>query len=104
MFSAVNSGLAQTWPQLFVYRLLLRLGMGCKASTVPVYAAENTSASIRGGLVMSWQRWASIQAKSLDLFFISWFYCLETSIGFGFHSRDSSASEYIFVQSLRAGS
>jgi hypothetical protein len=34
--------------------------MGPKATTVPVYAAENTPASIRGGLVMSWQMWASI--------------------------------------------
>jgi len=31
--------------------------MGVKATTVPVYAAENTPASIRGGLVMSWQLW-----------------------------------------------
>ncbi|KAJ6603120.1 hypothetical protein B0H10DRAFT_2167249 [Mycena sp. CBHHK59/15] len=48
--SVIGSGLAQTWPQLFVCRLLLGLGMGPKASTVPVYAAENTPASIRGGL------------------------------------------------------
>ena len=33
--------------------------MGAKASTVPVYAAENTPASIRGGLVMSWQLWTA---------------------------------------------
>ncbi|KAJ7928599.1 hypothetical protein B0H13DRAFT_1968080 [Mycena leptocephala] len=38
----IGSGCAQTWPQLFVCRLLLGLGMGPKASTVPVYAAENT--------------------------------------------------------------
>lgn len=31
--------------------------MGAKAATVPVYAAENTPANIRGGLVMSWQMW-----------------------------------------------
>lgn len=43
-----------------VCRLLLGLGMGPKATTVPVYAAENTPATIRGGLVMSWQMWASI--------------------------------------------
>lgn len=29
--------------------------MGSKASTVPIYAAENVPASIRGGLVMCWQ-------------------------------------------------
>jgi sugar porter (SP) family MFS transporter len=33
--------------------------MGAKATTVPVYAAENTPASIRGGLVMSWQLWTA---------------------------------------------
>ncbi|KAJ7128898.1 hypothetical protein C8R43DRAFT_1090095 [Mycena crocata] len=57
--SVIGSGLAQTWPQLFVCRLLLGLGMGPKASTVPVYAAENTPASIRGGLVMCWQMWTA---------------------------------------------
>ena len=40
-----------------VCRLLLGLGMGPKATTSPVYAAENTPANIRGGLVMSWQVW-----------------------------------------------
>ena len=33
--------------------------MGSKASTVPIYAAENTPAAIRGGLVMSWQMWTA---------------------------------------------
>ena len=46
-----------------VCRLLLGLGMGPKATTSPVFAAENTPASIRGGLVMSWQLWVS------DLFY-----------------------------------
>jgi hypothetical protein len=80
LYIVIGSGCAQTWPQLFVSnprdaspfqadvnkicRLLLGLGMGPKASTVPVYAAENTPASIRGGLVMSWQMWASIQVCS----------------------------------------
>ncbi|KAJ6515819.1 hypothetical protein C8R45DRAFT_957710 [Mycena sanguinolenta] len=36
--------------------------MGCKASTAPVYAAENTQASIRGGLVMSWQMWTAFHS------------------------------------------
>lgn len=42
-----------------VCRLLLGLGMGPKATTSPVFAAENTPANIRGGLVMSWQMWVS---------------------------------------------
>jgi sugar porter (SP) family MFS transporter len=33
--------------------------MGAKATTVPVFAAENTPAAIRGGLVMSWQLWTA---------------------------------------------
>jgi sugar porter (SP) family MFS transporter len=33
--------------------------MGSKASTVPIYAAENVPALIRGGLVMSWQMWTA---------------------------------------------
>ncbi|KAJ7209573.1 hypothetical protein GGX14DRAFT_630806 [Mycena pura] len=57
--SVIGSGFAQTWPQLFICRVLLGLGMGPKASTVPVFAAENTPASIRGGLVMSWQMWTA---------------------------------------------
>lgn len=32
------------------------IGMGAKASTVPIYAAENAPASIRGALVMSWRK------------------------------------------------
>ena len=58
-FSVIGQGLAQTWPQLFVCRLLLGLGMGPKATTSPVFAAENVPANIRGGLVMSWQLWTA---------------------------------------------
>ncbi|OJD40562.1 sugar transporter [Diplodia corticola] len=57
--SVIGSGCSQTWPQLFVTRLLLGIGMGSKASTVPIYAAENVPAAIRGGLVMSWQMWTA---------------------------------------------
>jgi len=59
LLSVIGSGCAQTWPQLFICRLLLGIGMGAKASTVPVYSAENTPANIRGGLVMSWQMWTA---------------------------------------------
>ncbi|KAF8970958.1 sugar transporter [Flammula alnicola] len=57
--SVIGQGLAQTWEQLFVCRLLLGLGMGPKAATSPVFAAENVPANIRGGLVMSWQMWTA---------------------------------------------
>lgn len=48
-------GLSQTWGQLAVCRVLLGFGMGLKEVTVPVFSAENVPASVRGGLVMSWQ-------------------------------------------------
>lgn len=35
------------------------IGMGIKASTVPVYAAENSPAPVRGALVMTWQLWTA---------------------------------------------
>lgn len=52
-------GVSQTWGQLAVCRVLLGIGMGLKEVTVPVFSAENTPASIRGGLVMSWQIWTA---------------------------------------------
>lgn len=55
----IGSAVSQNWYQLFVTRLLLGIGMGSKASTVPIYAAENCPAAIRGGLVMSWQMWTA---------------------------------------------
>jgi MFS family permease len=54
-----GSAVSQTWPQLFVTRLLLGIGMGCKGSTIPIFCAENVPAAIRGGLVMSWQMWTA---------------------------------------------
>lgn len=55
IFPVLGSGFAQNWVQLLVTRILMGLGMGLKAATVPVFAAESAPASIRGGLVMSWQ-------------------------------------------------
>lgn len=54
-----GSALAQTWEEQLACRLLLGLGMGAKGSTVPIYAAENSPAAIRGALVMSWQLWTA---------------------------------------------
>lgn len=59
LFSVIGSAVSQNWEQLFVTRLLLGIGMGSKASTVPIYAAENCPAAVRGGLVMSWQMWTA---------------------------------------------
>ena len=59
LLSVIGSGCTQHWYELFICRLLLGIGMGSKASTVPIYAAENVPALIRGGLVMSWQMWTA---------------------------------------------
>ncbi|KAL8692978.1 MAG: hypothetical protein Q9218_002095 [Villophora microphyllina] len=59
LFSVIGSAFTQNWWQLFITRILLGIGMGAKASTVPIYAAENCPAVIRGGLVMSWQMWTA---------------------------------------------
>ncbi|CZR64566.1 related to myo-inositol transport protein ITR1 [Phialocephala subalpina] len=55
----LGSAFTQSWVELFVCRLLLGFGMGAKGSTVPIYAAENSPAAIRGALVMSWQLWTA---------------------------------------------
>ena len=57
--SVIGSAFTRSWPQLFACRLLLGIGMGTKASTIPVFAAENSPAMIRGGLVMGWQLWVA---------------------------------------------
>lgn len=86
--TVIGSACSQTWEQLLVSwaslvglscwlqdkvtRLLLGIGMGAKASTVPVFAAENTPASIRGGLVMSWQMWVSTNLSIQPRHFVTY--------------------------------
>ncbi|PSN65094.1 sugar transporter-like protein [Corynespora cassiicola Philippines] len=57
--SPIGGAVSQTWEQFFVTRLLLGIGMGCKGATVPIFAAENSPAAIRGALVMTWQMWTA---------------------------------------------
>ncbi|KAH7071357.1 D-xylose-proton symporter [Paraphoma chrysanthemicola] len=59
LLAPIGSGLTQTWGQLAVCRVLLGVGMGLKEVTVPVFSAEVVPASVRGGLVMSWQIWTA---------------------------------------------
>ncbi|KAH8665092.1 major facilitator superfamily domain-containing protein [Tricladium varicosporioides] len=54
-FSTIGSAFVGTWQQLLACRVLLGIGMGAKASIVPVYAAEIVPAHIRGSVVMNWQ-------------------------------------------------
>lgn len=60
IFPVLCQAFCQNWEQLLVCRLLLGIGWGCKASIIPVYAAENSPAYIRGGLVMSWQMYTAM--------------------------------------------
>lgn len=57
LLTPLGGAAAQTWEQLFITRLLMGIGMGLKGSSVPIFAAENSPARIRGALVMSWQMW-----------------------------------------------
>ncbi|KAB8337295.1 hypothetical protein FH972_021596 [Carpinus fangiana] len=59
LLTPIGGALAQTWEQLLITRLIMGIGMGLKGSTVPVFAAENAPATIRGALVMSWQMWTA---------------------------------------------
>ncbi|KAM7186360.1 putative metabolite transport protein YfiG [Naviculisporaceae sp. PSN 640] len=59
LWPVIGSAFSQTWEQLLVNRLLMGIGMGAKASSVPIFAAENSPAAIRGALVMSWQLWTA---------------------------------------------
>ena len=51
----VGSGIANSWPILVLFRLVLGTGLGLNSSTVNVFAAESAPAYIRGGLAVSWQ-------------------------------------------------
>ncbi|RWA09944.1 hypothetical protein EKO27_g5159 [Xylaria grammica] len=59
LLTPIGGAVTQNWEQLLVTRLLLGIGMGVKASTVPIFAAENSPASIRGALTMTWQMWTA---------------------------------------------
>ncbi|KAF2859437.1 hypothetical protein K470DRAFT_282692 [Piedraia hortae CBS 480.64] len=53
--STIGGAFSNTWKQLLATRLLLGIGMGCKATVIPVMAAEISPAHLRGALVMNWQ-------------------------------------------------
>ncbi|GAM90064.1 hypothetical protein ANO11243_081040 [Dothideomycetidae sp. 11243] len=55
LVTVVGSSCVKTAGQLLACRILLGIGMGAKASIVPIFAAEVAPAQIRGSLVMNWQ-------------------------------------------------
>ena len=50
LIASIGSAFVQTWHELLGFRLVLGLGMGCKAAIVPVFAAEVAPAPSRGEL------------------------------------------------------
>jgi len=59
LVTPIASAFTHSWQALFAVRLVLGIGMGAKGSTVPILAAENAPANIRGALVMTWQMWTA---------------------------------------------
>lgn len=59
IFPVLAQAFTQNWQGLLICRLFMGLGMGIKISTIPVYAAEVSPASIRGGMVTSFQLWVA---------------------------------------------
>ncbi|TGJ85469.1 hypothetical protein E0Z10_g3288 [Xylaria hypoxylon] len=59
LITPIGGAVTQNWQQLLATRLVLGIGMGIKASTVPIFAAENSPAAIRGALTMTWQMWTA---------------------------------------------
>lgn len=55
VFPVLGQAFTHTWWELAICRLLLGVGIGCKITTIPIMTAESVPASIRGGLVMSFQ-------------------------------------------------
>ncbi|KAL1406804.1 hypothetical protein Q8F55_006211 [Vanrija albida] len=53
----IAAAFTKNWGSMLAVRLVMGLGLGAKAATVPVYSAEMAPARIRGALTMGWQLW-----------------------------------------------
>lgn len=53
--SVIGAAYAKTWESLLACRVLLGMGMGAKASVIPIFAAETAPRQSRGSLVICWQ-------------------------------------------------
>ncbi|KAF2430709.1 MFS general substrate transporter [Tothia fuscella] len=53
--SVIAAACTHSTKALLGCRVLLGIGMGAKASVIPIYAAEVSPAKLRGSLVMNWQ-------------------------------------------------
>ncbi|KAE8150826.1 galactose-proton symport [Aspergillus avenaceus] len=59
VFPVLAQAFTPNWWGLLLCRLFMGLGMGVKISTIPVFSAEVSPASIRGGIVTSFQLWVA---------------------------------------------
>jgi len=53
--AVIASAVTHSFGALFACRFLLGIGMGAKASVVPIFESEVAPAAIRGRLLVSWQ-------------------------------------------------
>ncbi|KZP19995.1 hypothetical protein FIBSPDRAFT_955046 [Athelia psychrophila] len=99
----IASAFTHSWQTLLIVRLVLGIGMGAKGATVPMFAAENSPAQIRGALVMGWQLWTAFGLFLGYAANMAW----EYSERFKFKMMASGASieqEYVFPNSDNHGS
>ncbi|KAJ7671747.1 hypothetical protein B0H17DRAFT_1162099 [Mycena rosella] len=57
VFPVLGQGFTHNWWELLICRMLLEIGI--KITTIPIFSFETAPASIRGGLVMSFQVWVA---------------------------------------------
>ncbi|OAA65817.1 Sugar/inositol transporter [Niveomyces insectorum RCEF 264] len=72
IFPVLGQGFTHSWWELMLCRLFMGLGMGIKISVIPIYTAEVSPASIRGGMVTSFQLWVAfgiLAGLSVNLMF-----------------------------------
>ncbi|KAJ9605872.1 hypothetical protein H2200_009721 [Cladophialophora chaetospira] len=55
LMAAIGAATAQTWQESLIWRAVLGLGIGAKASVTPIFGAEISPSHLRGTLVMNWQ-------------------------------------------------
>lgn len=58
--SSVGSGYVQSWQGLLACRILQGVGMGAKASVVPIFESEVSPSKIRGRFLVSWQSFVAL--------------------------------------------
>ncbi|KAI1775391.1 hypothetical protein F4818DRAFT_441488 [Hypoxylon cercidicola] len=59
IFPVLAQAFTHSWWELLLCRAFMGLGMGIKISVIPIYTAEVSPASIRGGMVTSFQLWVA---------------------------------------------